>query len=251
MNFGVCLMNEFLRRFFLLQCRVRKAAQWSPFVVLGCAFGLSLRSWQNFLRAACRTNRAFYRSHRRSLSLRPPISNGSLPGHRNVASCFSYACSTILIPRITIRIQYPIGTSPAKRLTSSAGGGIVWAGLAGDIVVASTIGIFAAWLIARLRGHFRPGNEPSTVFPNATTGRSGDGCKAGSPTKNGVCGEVDCKGQNGLSAALVRYRHFIGSEAPAPAILVLTDFGGTSSATTSPGGFVLATILNSPERGGA
>ena len=38
------------------------------------------------------------------------------------------------------------------------GGGIVWAGLAGDIVVASTIGTFAVWLIARRRDRFRQGN---------------------------------------------------------------------------------------------
>jgi hypothetical protein len=40
----------------------------------------------------------------------------------------------------------------------AGGGGIVWAGLAGDIVAASTIGTSAAWLVARLRGRFRQGN---------------------------------------------------------------------------------------------
>src|ERR1035437_2871757 len=42
----------------------------------GLRLRLSLRSWLGFLRAACRTNRAFYRSHRRRVSLRPPLSNG-------------------------------------------------------------------------------------------------------------------------------------------------------------------------------
>jgi hypothetical protein len=39
----------------------------------------------------------------------------------------------------------------------AGGGGIVWAGLAGDIVVCSAIGTASAWGIARLRSRFRHG----------------------------------------------------------------------------------------------